>query len=213
MKTPVYKVILVFFLCFLCLQLSSPLMQAQEPLVQIQKMAEDLRQGCEIKFQLVTKQSGLETHNIRGTLLLWGEKFRLRYDAYDVCFDGKELSYYDFKENTLTLLSSNDEDMLQINPLLFIHQSPEKYVIKYLPVRGGCKVIQLVPKQSKGLYQGIVVTLAGSSNLPKMIEITSSEKVEMKVDLLQIKKRRDFKEMQFIQPKSLYSGCEIVDLR
>lgn len=186
---------------------------AQEPLRKLQSMAEVLRQGSEIQFRLVATKEKVETYATRGTLLLSGDKFRLRYDVYDVCFDGKNLSYYDFKENVLTLLSADTEEMLQINPLLFVNQDPDSYEITAIDGAKAGSIIQLTPKKTKSLYQRIVVTLAKNANLPHTIEIITTENSVIKATLSPIKERKDFTEAQFVQPQSLYSNSEIVDLR
>lgn len=213
MKTDFCKRYFPLFSLLITFAFSFSTATAQEPLKKLQSMAETLRRGSEIQFSLVATQEKVETYATRGTLLLSGEKFRLRYDVYDVCFDGKNLSYYDFKENVLTLLSADTEEMLQINPLLFVNQDPDSYEVTAIRGTKDGSTIQLTPKKTKGLYQRIVVTLATNTNLPKTIEIITTENSVIKATLSPIKERKDFTEAQFTQPQSLYSNSEIVDLR
>lgn len=213
MKSVFCKRSFFLFTLLITFAISFSVATAQEPLRKLQSMAEVLRQGSEIQFRLVATQEEVETYATRGTLLLSGDKFRLRYDVYDVCFDGENLSYYDFKENVLTLLSADTEEMLQINPLLFVNQDPDSYEITVMDGAKAGSIIQLIPKKAKSLYQRIVVTLAKNTNLPQTIEIITTENSVIKATLSPIKERKDFTESQFVQPQSLYSNSEIVDLR
>lgn len=208
-RCKVYPILGTLLLLFLSNSLSS----AEEATPLLKRITEKLRQGTELHFQMKTTKGSDLLYNTKGTMLLLGDSFRLRYDAFDVCFDGENLSYYNFKENTLTLLDSDTEYIREINPLLFVGENLEDYKVEKKSSANG-STINISPREpSKAQYQEILIIFPPSSNTPSQIEIKTKEGIHSLISLTKLKYRSDLKKNQFSQPISNYPSSEIIDLR
>lgn len=202
----------LFFLACVSL-LCSAFSHAQNASTDIQRIVEELRNGSELDFHFRMIQSGDTIFSTRGTMLMKNDNFRLRYESYDVCYDGERLSYYDVKESTLTLLAPLEEEMARLNPILHFARSITEYKMDYLPTNDKNRRISLLPVHEDSVYREIVVTLDADAGAPIRIEVTSSDYIQSEIEIIRNKQREDLSSRHFLQRAEQYPNSEIIDLR
>lgn len=202
-------------LVLICLFVASTgRVKAQSPAETVSSVSLHLQKGSEVLFSIsspIAKQAPFASGT--GNLLLSNNKFRLRYQSLDVCYNGEQLSYYDYRERTLTLLPSNNEEIIQLNPILLLRGGENFFVFNLLSSRGNEQNIELIPKNNRSLYQRIVVTLDAKRKTVSTIDVEFRGGETSHITITKIIPRSDLSSNYFVQKEEQYPNSELVDLR
>lgn len=149
------------------------------------------------------------------TLHLQEGQFRLTYGVITAVFSRGVLTYHDASSNTLYISEPTEEELLQLNPLLFLSSGHKHYKISELPQTKLNHVLLFTPRSSSSQIKDIQVGFSRITGLPAEVIILSGENVSrLEVKIKKIDAVAKQAAEYFRLNKGMFApGCEVVDLR
>lgn len=150
----------------------------------------------------------------KATLLLQDGKFRLEYDQITAVFAAGTLTYYDASSHTLYISEPTEEELLQMNPLLFLSSSEKHYSISTLPQTKAGSVLRFTPRDKRSNIKSLDVDFSRQSSLPTSILVLGKQdQSRLSVSIRSIMPTTKQDPSRFVLTAKQFPGCEVVDLR
>lgn len=150
---------------------------------------------------------------ISGTLYMEKEKFRLEYGGITAAYSDGLLSVYNEDENTLTISKPSGEELLQINPLLFLSSRAKGFHVKTEGAFKGGNSLRFTPAKSE-MLKYFVVDFITKTKLPHKILIYGRDGSHMEVAVHSLDPYGGKSDSAFFHlSKARYPHAEVVDLR
>lgn len=150
----------------------------------------------------------------KATLLLQDGKFRLEYDQITAVFASGTLTYYDASSHTLYISEPTDEELLQMNPLLFLSSSDKHYSIASLPQTKSGNVLRFTPRDKKSNIKSLEVDFSRQTSLPtNILVLGKQDQSRLDVSVRSIMPSAKQHVGRFVLTAKQFPGCEVVDLR
>lgn len=147
-----------------------------------------------------------------GTIYLQGDAFRLEYGNIVATFSGKQLTHYNKNEHTLTFSQPDADDLVQLNPLYFLHSYTEKYRAKKLTESKVGPLLSFTPLK-RGNIKHIELQLERSRLSPREIVVLSSDGYRLVIKITQLRQIAEREASFFSLKTSEYPGVEVIDLQ
>lgn len=148
---------------------------------------------------------------MNGSILVKGNKFRLKTGGQEIFNNGKEIATYikEINEVNLNVVDPSDND---INPAKIYSFDKKSYKINLVSDQGSLAVLELAPNNKNANMQKITVKIAKASKEVKEWVITnkSGKKQWFKVTKFAAVNTDD---KSFNFDKKLFPGVEVNDLR
>ncbi len=171
-----------------------------------------LAKGSEISFSYTAYKGKEIVDKNNGKLLMQGENFRLRLGSLDICYNGTNLSYYDFKENTFTKVGFTPEELILINPIVILRKGSQYFNIEERPGAHSGRIIVLKPQKDNSLFNRIDIHINKDNEIKELI-IDSKNQPLIQITISQIVERTNFYASSFLQSEKQYPTAEVIDLR
>ena len=132
--------------------------------------------SSKIDFSCIVEntQSG-KKQNLKGYLLLKGEKFKLSVAGVDTYFDGKTEYVYMPESAEVTVSEPGKEEVKKINPILIITSYKSGYKMLYIGETtdngNAVEIAELYPEDRKSPYARISISVDKSSMKPHAIKL------------------------------------------
>lgn len=176
----------------------------------INKMVEAIKKHPAMDFVFSLWQNG---NSYSGSMSAQGKMFYLSTPDVKIWYDGKSQWAYSDATGEVNLSEPTAAELAESNPLAILSSINNNFSPRRLKAATGEEKIQLTPKNKKSTIKSVVVTLNGSTFLPKEITLTGTDgqKVTVKISSAKGTKARGQSYYRF-NPKS-FPGVEIIDLR
>ncbi|WP_329903201.1 LolA family protein [Porphyromonas pogonae] len=169
--------------------------------------------GAQVNFTSKINTPGRSTIEVvNGTLHIQGENFRLEYGDIVAAYSGRLLSYYDSTENTLTMSTPSQDELLQINPLIFLASQGKGYkVVENGQFKGGYS-LRFIPIKKTGV-KFFTAQFYSNSSLPGSVNIETTDGSKIDIKLRDVMPGRKYADSVFRLNRSNYPKVEVIDLR
>lgn len=131
-------------------------------------------------------QSG-KKQNLKGYLLLKGEKFKLSVAGVDTYFDGKTEYVYMPESAEVTVSEPGKEEVKKINPILIITSYKSGYKMLYIGETtdngNAVEIAELYPEDRKSPYARISISVDKSSMKPHAIKLQGKSGVNTTISV------------------------------
>ena len=144
--------------------------------------------SSKIDFSCIVEntQSG-KKQNLKGYLLLKGEKFKLSVAGADTYFDGKTEYVYMPESAEVTVSEPGKEDVKKINPILIITSYKSGYKMLYIGETtdngNAVEIAELYPEDRKSPYARISISVDKSSMKPHAIKLQGKNGVNTTISV------------------------------
>lgn len=179
----------------------------------LQNYAKQLAGGAEVNFSLTTHMNNQEVYASQGLLKVMGDKFRLTFAEFDICYNGEVLTVYDASEHTFSIMKPTERELLQTNPILVLCAKPSLFHVATTSAKGNTKLLKLTPAINGVAFKAIELLFKGSPYAIDTIQVMGVDNSQTKINITQIKYNNRIPEQTFIQTKEQYPNCEVMDLR
>jgi outer membrane lipoprotein-sorting protein len=144
--------------------------------------------SSKIDFSCIVEntQSG-KKQNLKGYLLLKGEKFKLSVAGVDTYFDGKTEYVYMPESAEVTVSEPGKEEVKKINPILIITSYKSGYKMLYIGETtdngNAVEIAELYPEDRKSPYARISISVDKSSMKPHAIKLQGKNGVNTTISV------------------------------
>lgn len=144
--------------------------------------------SSKIDFSCIVEntQSG-KKQNLKGYLLLKGEKFKLSVAGVDTYFDGKTEYVYMPESAEVTVSEPGKEEVKKINPILIITSYKSGYKMLYIGETtdngNTVEIAELYPEDRKSPYARISISVDKSSMKPHAIKLQGKNGVNTTISV------------------------------
>ena len=144
--------------------------------------------SSKIDFSCIVEntQSG-KKQNLKGYLLLKGEKFKLSVAGVDTYFDGKTEYVYMPESAEVTVSEPGKEEVKKINPILIITSYKSGYKMLYIGETtdngNAVEIAELYPEDRKSPYARISISVDKSSMKPHAIKLQGKSGVNTTISV------------------------------
>ena len=144
--------------------------------------------SSKIDFSCIVEntQSG-KKQNLKGYLLLKGEKFKLSVAGVDTYFDGKTEYVYMPESAEVTVSEPGKEEVKKINPILIITSYKSGYKMLYIGETtdngNAVEIAELYPEDRKSPYASISISVDKSSMKPHAIKLQGKNGVNTTISV------------------------------
>lgn len=144
--------------------------------------------SSKIDFSCIVEntQSG-KKQNLKGYLLLKGEKFKLSVAGVDTYFDGKTEYVYMPESAEVTVSEPGKEEVKKINPILIITSYKSGYKMLYIGETtdngNAVEIAELYPEDRKSPYARISISVDKSSMMPHAIKLQGKNGVNTTISV------------------------------
>ena len=144
--------------------------------------------SSKIDFSCIVEntQSG-KKQNLKGYLLLKGEKFKLSVAGVDTYFDGKTEYVYMPESSEVTVSEPGKEEVKKINPILIITSYKSGYKMLYIGETtdngNSVEIVELYPEDRKSPYARISISVDKSSMKPHAIKLQGKNGVNTTISV------------------------------
>ena len=144
--------------------------------------------SSKINFSCIVEntQSG-KKQNLKGYLLLKGEKFKLSVAGVDTYFDGKTEYVYMPESAEVTVSEPGKEEVKKINPILIITSYKSEYKMLYIGETtdngNAVEIAELYPEDRKSPYARISISVDKSSMKPHAIKLQGKNGVNTTISV------------------------------
>lgn len=126
--------------------------------------------------------------DMKGFLLLKGEKFKLSVAGVDTYFDGKTEYVYMPESSEVTVSEPGAEEIKKINPILVLTSYKSGYKMLHIgeTTENGksVEIVELYPEDRKSTYSRLSISVDKSSMLPHAIKFQGKNGVNTTVSVL-----------------------------
>lgn len=144
--------------------------------------------SSKIDFSCIVEntQSG-KKQNLKGYLLLKGEKFKLSVAGVDTYFNGKTEYVYMPESAEVTVSEPGKEEVKKINPILIITSYKSGYKMLYIGETtdngNAVEIAELYPEDRKSPYARISISVDKSSMKPHAIKLQGKSGVNTTISV------------------------------
>ena len=144
--------------------------------------------SSKIDFSCIVEntQSG-KKQNLKGYLLLKGEKFKLSVAGVDTYFDGKTEYVYMPESAEVTVSEPGKKEIKKINPILIITSYKSGYKMLYIGETtdngNAVEIAELYPEDRKSPYARISISVDKSSMKPHAIKLQGKNGVNTTISV------------------------------
>lgn len=212
----------IFFILFCSLSISLFAQQdpeAQKILDAFSKKTKSFK-AFSLEFEILSenKQTG-ETSENKGSIVIMGDKYKLKLDQVEMYFDGKSIYNYSPKSNevSITKAGKDDDDAFLKNPSKLFNLYTKDYKYRLLGevnyMNKTCYEIDLYPNDFKKKYSIVKLLIEKGTLELVAAKLVMKSGVNYTLDVLNFNSNVQAKESDFIFDPSAYKGIEVVDLR
>lgn len=124
---------------------------------------------------LIENTQSNKKQNLKGYLLLKGEKFKLSVAGVDTYFDGKTEYVYMPESAEVTVSEPGKEEVKKLNPILIITSYKSGYKMLHIGETTdngtAVEIVELYPEDRKSPYARISISVDKSSMKPRAIKL------------------------------------------
>lgn len=173
------------------------------------------RSGATIlDFSTVLKDKNKQVRSeTSGKMYLQGDTFRLEYGTITAVYAAGVLTYYDSAEHTLTLSSPSQEELLQINPLIFLRSRAKAFQMKIQGQSATHATVLFRPQQTKSNIANIFANFQKSNGVPSSLVFLAKDNTLLTATISRLTHRAAYPSSFFQLSEKSFPGCEVVDLR
>lgn len=154
----------------------------------------------------------LDNQSVSGRIYLQGEAFRLEFGSTTAVFSSGTLYAYNQDEQTLTITTPTDEELVQINPMHFLRSYSRSFLLSSLPESKRAHILGFTPK-TKSEIRRIELSIDRKTYLPIDAVVIGRDESCLTLTLGEIKRLKRQPDGFFRLASEQYPGCEVVDLR
>lgn len=157
-----------------------------------------------------SKQVQAETS---GKMYLQGDAFRLEYGTITAVYAAGTLTYYDKAEHTLTLSAPTQEELLQLNPLLFLRSRAQGFHTKIQAQSATHATVLFSPQSAKSNIKQVFANFQKSTGVPSQLVFLAKDNTTLTAAIARVTHRAAYPASYYQLHEKDYPGCEVVDLR
>lgn len=136
---------------------------------------------------IVENTQSSKKQNLKGYLLLKGEKFKLSVAGVDTYFDGKTEYVYMPESAEVTVSEPGNEEVKKLNPILIITSYKSGYKMLYIGETtdngNAVEIAELYPDDRKSPYARISISVDKSSMKPHAIKLQGKNGVNTTISV------------------------------
>lgn len=167
-------------------------------------------------FGMVVKDAGKEDlAKITGSVLIDGNRFKLKTNDLEVVFDGKTQYAYSPQINEVSITEPTEKELAEVNPLMLLerYKNNSRITLEKNKESTATNNIVIVPKNKASDVKQIVVRISKSSNLPTLLQLFDKKGSIITLSLAKTKELENIEKGTFSFDTSFYDDIEINDLR
>lgn len=149
-----------------------------------------------------------------GELKMCGNKFYFNSPETTVWFDGKTQWALSKGSGEVSVSEPDQDEIMMVNPMVAIRNYRQLFSISAVTNSSTSKIVSLVAKSASNQIRNARVEISNKSSLPASIQITLSNKQQIKATIKSLKiENKSLPASTFVFDKKKYPKAEVIDLR